>query len=339
MKTLSYFFIYVLLFLAFFYKAKRNDSCSLKKSMDTLNKNRWFFFLLIIIGHCISEIKIVPLILLPISKTSQICVAYFFLMSGYGLSYKSINTKSYLKNFISKKIGKIIIVTLTCVTFSNILYFIFCNLFKLDFTFIKINWYIYEMLFMYIIFYICYYLFSKKQLRLLIIGILLILQCSLCLHLHMPRVYYISEFSFILGIIISEYLEKLNKLLSKNKIVIALLVALIPLISYLTLLSQQNTFADLIFHNTIAIIILLGFIIIFYYFENKSPLERINKISFESYLNQFVFLKILSHIFKILNIQINIIYFILVLFFDLLFSYYINKLNNRIVVKIKRGEK
>lgn len=114
----------------------------------------------IMLGHI--GIATESIVLYPNRKAGILFVGIFFALSGYGLMYSITNKKNYLKEFLRKRFGKILVPAYFIFLINLIVDSIsgrdFNNLIKavnLKSFMEETNWYVWELLVMYIIFYIC----------------------------------------------------------------------------------------------------------------------------------------------------------------------------------------
>ena len=136
---------------------KRKDKANfIEESHKNANHLRGVFAIIIILAHTTLIFDKVPIVLTPFSKISTLCVGYFLAMSGYGLAYSFKTKENYLSHFLIYKILYLIIVACIVILFNFVVQFLFKFIAKEEFQIATINWYIYELAFCYLIFYIFY---------------------------------------------------------------------------------------------------------------------------------------------------------------------------------------
>lgn len=153
--------IYVLFATLCIYGIKKNTTSDKKQSLDKLNSLRGIFAIEIVIGHAVRHANSY---LMPFGKFMMIAVGYFFFISAFGM-VTSLQTKdSYLNGFCRRKIGYLFLSTIIAFIINFTLDMLFpanagylCNIHTLPFTyFTKTNWYMFELILFYGIFFIAY---------------------------------------------------------------------------------------------------------------------------------------------------------------------------------------
>lgn len=251
-----YLIIYIILFVIITLGARITSPNEKKTFVETSNKNanklRGVFAIIIIIAHCTLIFDKLPVYLIPFGKISTLCVGYFFSMSGYGLAYSYEHKKNYLDNFLINKLLYIFIVSAITFVFGAIVDIIFLIFLKDSFGLITPNWYIFALTVGYIIYYICYKFFKEKKRNIMIFIITMIIT-GLALILKLPRVYYISELAFPIGMLTYEYKEKINYFINEKKVIVIFTIVSIFAISIFSFKVNEYTTLDLILHNLLFI--------------------------------------------------------------------------------------
>ena len=336
--------LYLLIVILALYGAKFNlnnakQVFSIQKNVNSL---RGIMSILIVFTHCSLAYTDLPIALLPLRKISTFAVGYFFVLSGYGLAFSYHNKKEYMQSFIMNKIiKKIIFPAFVCMIISRMLIMIYIDE-KLSLISIKgaiksINWYIFALVYLYLIFFVIYSYIDSSEIRLCLIWLVVIGSTFIILALsnfgcEIGRSYYISEWSFPLGITIYEKRKYIDGMIRKsNFMIMALLLSVILGVSFLVAVrAQEGTAVDLISHN---IMIFPFYLIIFevckYVIFNNKIITFLNKISFEIYLYQFPFLAIIRKYHKALDVM----YFIYTAIVTIAFATMMNILMNKSVVR------
>lgn len=91
-NTMTEILVYLILPILLVWKWKKNKEENILEN-NTTNILKGFFVIYVAIHHYIQKLQ-QPGILNPLNHVGFICVSFFFLMSGYGLtiSYKKIKT-------------------------------------------------------------------------------------------------------------------------------------------------------------------------------------------------------------------------------------------------------
>ena len=160
-------------------------------------------------------------ILYPNRKAGVLFVGVFLLLSGYGVAYSVEHKKDYLQHFIRKKILKLILP-------AYLVYFLY-EVFKILFiqnvnwdilinirNFLTVlNWYVWEQLAFYIIYYFVYKIMPEKV-DLILGYISFIFICVAFAGKRLDNPWYGSTLCFVLGLIYYKHKEKIQKLISRR---------------------------------------------------------------------------------------------------------------------------
>lgn len=222
-------------------------------------------------------------------------VSVFFFISGYGLmiSYKKKGNE-YLKNFFRRRLSKLlptfIVLTLACMAYQCVI--LHSSLSGIIRDLLRGNpplpnsWFIYAIIYQYIIFYIACKI-GKTQMRCVLIITLLTLSFIALVHAaHFGGWWWVSQPSFVLGIIVAAYEKELVKLLAKYPLFIIVCVCLIAVTA---LINSELGLAHgggsiFIFPNLMPILVLF---MAYAYGPIKNNIVRyLGNISFEIYLLQ-----------------------------------------------------
>lgn len=278
-----------------------------KEMLGYFNNLRGIFALEIIIGHVIRTEKT---LLYPFGIFMIVSVAFFFFVSGYGLTI-SCNTKNnYLKNFLKVKCGNIVIMIVIAYLFHKIVCCIAgiseWKTFGID-LFSVTNWYLFELLFFYIIFY----LVSKyiKKYRWVIITIITCIAMTIVFYAGWKESYYASALGFSLGIFAGEYYEKVQSFVSSFKGRIIIILGCVG--GMCSLFTSKHSFIGMVgLRNLICVSgILLLFWFLLYFRPNNRILGTLKKYSAELYLFQFPWLRVTEAYFQNWIIRMVIVIF------------------------------
>ena len=264
--------------------------------LTRLNALRGWIAIVIIVGHVVADYNN-SILSIVLSRTQFILVAFFFFVSSYGLTKSFYKKDYYLSVFFVKKIIYLVILTL-------ISYLIYCVLDVLiadinsyipksveEFpkTFwISTNWYMWELLIWYIIFYISFKLPSHKK-RVAMAWVLSI-GVAVCFYvLKWEPCWYASVITFPLGISLFNNENRLERFFKNIKGYICLVVLLF--IGMMALLFPNTSIIGGILRNIMCFAVMLAIILFGSKFKVGNPMVTfLNKISAELYLMQFPFL-------------------------------------------------
>lgn len=292
-------FIFIILVAITLCGARHRKCIDIRDSISRVNMFRGVFALEIVIGHIV---RYENTLLKLLGNFMIISVAYFFFVSAIGMvnSYKSKD--NYMKSFISSKCLYLFVLAIVVYIFNNIIDIVCpfdlgyaCFSGDIFTNFISnTNWYIWELLFFYLLFYFVYR-FNIKH-KAFLISIVTIFMSIAVFYGGFSIAFYASAFSFPLGIIYGEYYGNINKKVkSKYTVLCSCIFMFVGLVSLM--LPQSSIIGMLILRNIncISVMILLMFFVNFIEIKNKAILF-LCKYSTEIYLFQFVYLRLMSKI-------------------------------------------
>lgn len=264
-------------------------------------------------------------------------VSMFLFLSGYGL-LKSFCQKGpvYLESFFEKRIIKIIVPFIIACLLSFIIDY------KLgEFNYEKYligyiegfppmpnSWYVYELLFLYLVFYLSFkYIKNKKR----VISILLAI--IICFYVMIksvgwPGYWYSSILSFPMGMMFATKEKEIGGLLyNKEKLILFVLTIIsIVLLSILCINdSPESTDTFIGFISMLFIPIAIAFLLIEISFKPFNNILKIGSLSYEIYLVHGLIIEIAS------QLELNVVSFIaLVLPFTLIFASILRRVSNSV---------
>lgn len=316
-----------------------------------MNHLRGIFALLILLGHCSMEFEHELLPLMVIHKFNMVSVCFFFIVSGWSLSYNFYNKDNYLKGFLINKAFKLFMFAFVCEIVSRLL-----NLIFLDKAVI-VNWglilnynlYIYEMIVFYIAFYIAHKIKWGKRVRLLFLLVISIIISIVCVYMSnnyesfWPHSTHFSSLCFVWGILLHEYYDYFVKLTRtiKQSIFASAILIIVGLASCICLKMPSGSFiGGCILHNLVGICILSVIPIWAYYIDyTKIPIiGHLTKYSTEIYLYQFIVLSIVVAKYQVYNKKIDLSYVCIVVLITVLLAilmHFVNKMISGVINKVK----
>ncbi|SDB66413.1 acyltransferase [Butyrivibrio sp. INlla16] len=344
---MQYLVLYLILFILClvgmkFEKVKDENIIDIQRRVNVL---RGVFAIFIIYTHCTLAYDNLPAILVPLRKVSTFGVGFFFALSGYGLAYSCGTKINYISGFLQRKMPKIIITAvISRVVTELVLWAINGEKLSLVDLFRYMNWYVYAMIILYILFFVVYRFIEKKTARIIGIWTLVIIFTSLALvltYMKTPgigRSYFISEWAFPFGVTLYECKDEIEQVLKKYKMLIfAVMFILLGVTFVVSLKAKDVSVMDMVSHNCMLIPFYYFVMVICKYFNfNNAALRFLNKISFEIYLYQFMMFDILKKYLKTIDVR----YFILSVIFTVIVAWIINSIQTAITkTMLKRGEK
>lgn len=315
---MEYWFFCGLLLALFLYgmRFEKVDG-SQKDMLERFNNLRGIFALLIVIGHCSMRFEKEVLPFLLIHKFNMTGVCFFLFISGWGLTYGYLEREKKTDGFIRRKIVSLLLISFI----SSLIYYILNemilygnrNLLPIcKFVLKNTNWYIWEIVFFYIIFYFCVRLNCKKCFVSILFAAAILI-CAAALALNWERAFWFSAFSFPFGAFVSRFWDKINNSFRKYKW-LPISVLCIGAVSTFSVILPQDTVLGCIARNFFGIMAMSILWIVSNYvkIENRF-LEFLKGISLEIYLYQFTVMTALKIIFERYELALNLYYVISVL--------------------------
>ena len=321
------------------------------------NKIKGLLAILIIMHHLSIYIKDVILFKI-LTIIGIIAVSAFFFYSGYGLMTSYLKKESYLKDFLNKRIMKIVIPYIIAIIFTGLAYLltrqltprkIFNSLVEGE-PIVRFSWYVLAIIILYIVFYLsAKFLKKKKMINIAVFGGT-ILYCIVVNNVLGFNNWWVNScFAFFIGIFWASYKERYAiTLKDKNKIIryaIILLIILFVIIGFQFFTSEyaamdiiNNTnLADDIMKQPIPVINMniICIILLFMLFNilekvrlNDKVFTFLGNISFEIYLYHGLIMYLLRN--PCYYCRIDYIYAILVIGLSIILAKFMNVANNKI---------
>lgn len=164
----------------------------------------------IMIGHV--GLATGSVVLYPNRKAGILFVGIFFLLSGYGVAYSTEHKPDYLKHFLLNRAVKILLPAYFVKIVMTIIDYTLRNTgepltLRLGNFFISLNWYVWEQLFFYFVFWIAYKVAPKYTE--IIVGIVSVVFVGVAYIQGMDNPWYGSSLCFVLGLCFYKF-EKRN---------------------------------------------------------------------------------------------------------------------------------
>ena len=307
----SIIFLFVILFISFITLKMNKQYDGNLLSVNISNILRGIAILLVILQHISGHLG--TNIFTPMGGTG---VAIFLFLSGFGLneSFKKKGFTDFWKNRVIKVfIPYIILITILTVIYNrggvkNYLY---------DILGIKTSyWYIAFLLKQYILFYICTKFFCKVKLYIFIL-------CSIIFLFTFPNIEAEQSFSFLTGVLISEYYQDIKRMVEKRYLVVSIIFFIIGTIFLgIKQLHFIRLYEGHYIYSIIQLFIKLPYALLFisivHYLNiliSSKFLKFSGKISYELYLVHMIFLQYINSNIYTAFLVIIVSYIISYLFF------------------------
>lgn len=336
---MEYYVFCAILLIFFLYgmRIQKSDGSQIEM-LERFNDLRGFFALLIVIGHCSMRFEKEVLPFLFIHKFNMVGVCFFLFVSGWGLAYGYVEREKKVGGFIRRKVLSLLLVSFI----SSLVYYILNELILsgdrdllkiFEFVLKNTNWYIWEMVFFYIIFYLCVRFNYKKH----IVGILFAAAffiCAAALAFHWERAFWFSAFSFPFGTFVNRFWDKINISFRKYKW-LPVLVFTIGAISTFSVALPQDTVLGCIARNFFGVMAMSILWIVLNYLKLVNRLlVFLKEISLEIYLYQFTVMTAFRIVFERHGLDVDLFYVICVLTALLPVCFAVSKLDFMIKEKI-----
>lgn len=288
----------------------------------------------IMMGHLGLATK--SIVLFPNRKAGILFVGVFFALSGYGLMYSLQNKDNYLKSFLSDRLFKLLIPAYVIYVIGVLLKsdVDWVNIFRPDRFVSDTNWYVWEMLAMYIAFYLCARLMDMRKGHIILFVLSLIFVCA-AYALNLDRPWYGSTFCFWLGIFYFINQEKFKEVLvSKHWILNVMILSICMIISMgLFFVKEDWMGGALLGRNIASVSFVIIVIICLYRFKLGNFVSlRLGQYSYEIFLFHPVFIKVLRPYimnYLIYSFAVIAITIIAAVLYREIWKYGINKSNKK----------
>lgn len=282
--------IYAVLAFLLIYGLQYRRAANEGEYFQSFNSLRGLFAIEIVVGHVIRYEKTW---LYPLGKFMLISVAFFFFVSGWGLSRSFHQKKNYLDHFLVRKCGYLFMLSIYAFACRVIAGLVMGNSGVDENILIqylrKTNWYIWELTFFYVLFYFIYR-FVPERLRNILIAVITVIGANVLFRAGVIQGYYMSAFAFPAGLFFYEYFDAIRSFLDKGigKIVILAAVAL----GMLSSLSGLDSLVGMVYLRNLLCLAFLGIMFIFltYFRPGNIFLKVLGRYSTGIYIYQFVFL-------------------------------------------------
>lgn len=335
-KIVIYVLVYIILPIILILNCKKQDNNKILEK-NTTDAIKGFLVVYVAIHHYIQNI-VNPQFLNTLNFVGFLCVSFFFLMSGYGLTlsyYKHKNLKGFFKKRFLRLYFPFVIANILVAILNNIV--IKSNYSIIDILFTSftlrtiyskiILWYVFVQILMYIFFYISFKLLKNKNSKILCIIISTLVYIFIAKYLGQGAWRYNTCLCFSVGVIIATYKEQLKSILEKYCIgIIGILFTIFIASWYLVIKGIYSYYITFI----CAIIFALLLVAITYKIDFQSKIYGyIGKISYEFYIIQ---LPVINMIIDLIGNNVLGIY--LILLGTIVISIITNKIANYINSKI-----
>ncbi len=246
----------------------------------------------IMLGHVGGGALTDELLLFPFKKAGILIVGVFFFLSGYGLLYSLKTKPDYLRGFLKKRLGALLLpVGVYCLLFLTVFALVYyeqgMSVTEVGISLItSINWYIWEIMGLYFLFYIAYKYMdrNKATLFILLISIVIIVSCYLA---RVGNPWYGSTLCFPLGLYAGEYKDSFLKWFRNRAVIKGLILAAIlgaGIIAFF-ILPERSVMGAIISRNVASLsFVLLLFIVLQKVVIGNRVSDFLGRISYEIFL-------------------------------------------------------
>lgn len=273
---------------------RKSSGDSEQDYLTRFNALRGIFALEIVLGHAVRH---ADSYLWPFGRFMMISVGFFFFVSAFGMVHSYHRKNAYLEGFCKRKIGYLFCLTIVVFAFNFVADLIIpanasyvCDISQIpQYYLIKTNWYMFEQMLFYALFYLVYQYLKKG--RILAIAVAILLLDIVVYQLGWDQEWYASSWSFVAGLIVGEHYLAIQKAVKKPWMwCVSFLLAALGIIS---LFVGENIVSMLFLRNIMCIAtILILFQLLGYIQLGNSVTVWLGRYSTEIYLFQFLYLRI-----------------------------------------------
>lgn len=299
---------------------------NLKEIIHRLNCLRGLFAILIVIGHCSMAFEKELLPFLITHKFNMVGVCFFFYISALSLTYNFYNKQGCLKHFVRNKIVFFIMIACVSMLVGNLLKTIFLQvpLYLNVAMLTTFNWYVYEMIVFYFLFFALYSLIDKPVHREILMTVITLGICLFTIYSDRygswtgwTKSYYLSCFSFPFGIIMGEHYAQIKRKFCKHRLIYSIILFLVSLGCCISLILPDSNLGGVLLKNLMGICV-MALVTVFVAFINLQSIPIAGSIisflteqSAEIYLYQFSVLDIVQKLYEKNNMTIDISYILI----------------------------
>mgnify|MGYP001056566091 CR=1 FL=1 len=282
--------IYMVLAFLLLYRLQYRRAESEDEYFQRFNSLRGLFAIEIVIGHVIRYDRTW---LFPLGKFMLVSVAFFFFVSGWGLCRSFYYKKNYLTHFVQAKCGYLLLLSIYAFLLRCIVWIVTGssevkeNLLVQYFQ--KTNWYIWELLFFYLLFYLVYK-FIPCRLRNILIAVITFICATVLFRIGALQGYYMSALAFPAGLLFHEYFDSVMSFLRGAAGKIAVLAA--AGLGLTSAMSGADSLIGMVYLRNLLCLAVLGLMMFFlrYFCPGNIFLKFLGKYSTGIYIYQFTFL-------------------------------------------------
>lgn len=289
------------------------DDCPIKCAIpqNTSLTLKGFFSVLVIICHIRGEIDTLNGMLIGkiVTQFGYLSVSVFFFLSGYGLWKRSKEDSNYLTSFLKRRVLSLYMQYVLLIFFYTALFFAwnkkidvstFVQSFLFGKTVVPYGWYFQAITVFYLIFYLARRFLNKKN-QIFGIAFGLCLYALFCFSWKLTTTWYETSFTFLTGVVLAEYEEKVKCISLKQIIKRCIQLFILTVITIILGTNKSLGYVAILLKMNSAVF----FCLIVYYaaivcfkFENNivmSSFRKLGTVSLEVYaLQGFVILFVLS---------------------------------------------
>ena len=286
-----YLFLLIFFVFVFFTFSQRKKIIQRRFDIHIINVCQFLLSISIVLAHLSQYLKT------PWLRAFTTCgcwaVPIFFLISGYGLLYSMTQKKNYLKGFLYKRLGKV----LMPFVISSLIYLLLfwsngCDLHLRSFVLhdlslftLPYSWFVLSITCFYVIFYLSFWFFKNTATALSIVFLgVLVYEIHRWHSGCIPNTFF-SGLCFPLGMVLYRYEQHFERIVCRsNRIVLVIAVIICSMVALGTYSSFGKIYAALMFYLLVRITPGNNSVLSFAYHSIEKL--KLNLISYEVYLTQ-----------------------------------------------------
>lgn len=305
-------------------------------------------FALVVIFHHLAQQTESGMFFHQFTKVGYLAVAVFFFLSGYGLQLSHMNSETYQKRFLLRRLPTILIPYIIVTLLYWIINGIQGKFYTLKEIFVAIingypivdsSWYVITILIFYVIYWLLMVL-CKKHYLLMILGgcIWYIVYSIFCIKMQYGDWWYNSAHLLIVGMFWATYEKRIIQIIQNHYFMVTMIIWVVFAVLFckhdiiISLLTIKR--AELILSIITAVFFTLSFILFSLKFQiGNKVLDFLGKISFEMYLIHGIFIRLSRN--SIIYIENELLWCIIVLISTISFSFLLHILFSKLLSKYK----
>lgn len=230
-------------------------------------------------------------VLYPNRKAGILFVGIFFMLSGYGVAYGVLNKSGYLKNFLARRIWRLLLPVYSAYVIYEVILIAVCKeaewtaIFDIHMFFGSINWYVWEQMAFYAVFWGLYKICPDKTNILLVVLSVVFVGSAYVAGVENPC--YGSTLCFSLGLLYYKYERKATQVIKKQFVLFIIICTVTLVLSMATffILGDRSILGNPVARNIASVSFCVGVLMLLSKYIVKNRISYfLGKCSYEIFI-------------------------------------------------------